>query len=113
MNRTYQLLRRAWGPAPVVRDAIVMMIVLAGLASAFAIAQIARRHEVVQAGFELSKETQHLEELRTRNQALSVELATLTHPDRLRDLAQKLGMVPAQPDQIRVVKRSTKIAVNP
>ena len=104
---TYHLLRRVWGPAPKARDAIIMMVALAGLVTLLAVAQVARRHEVVRAGYELSRESQKLEVLRARNRELSVELATLTHPDRLRDLATRLGMVPAQPDQIRVVKAAS------
>jgi cell division protein FtsL len=108
--RTYQLLRRVWGPAPTARDSVVMMVVLAALVTLLAIAQVRRRHEVVRAGYELSRQTQRLEDLRARNRALSVELATLTHPDRLRQLAEKLGMVPAQPDQIRVVQATGQLA---
>lgn len=108
--KTYHLLRRVWGPAPTARDSIVMMVVLAALVTLLAIAQVRRRHDVVRTGYELSRQTQRLEALRARNRALSVELATLTHPDRLRQLAEKLGMVPAQPDQIRVVHTSGEIA---
>lgn len=102
--RTYRLFRRAFGPAPSTRDTIVTMIVLAALVTALAIAQVARRHDVVRAGYELSRETQRLERLREHNRALAVELATLTHPDRLRELATRMGMVPAQPTEIRVVE---------
>ena len=105
LARTYHLLRRAWGPAPGARDAIVTMVILAALITALAIAQVARRHEVIRAGYELSRETQKLERLREQNRALEVELATLTHPERLRDLATRMGMIPADPDQLRVVKR--------
>jgi cell division protein FtsL len=111
--RSYHLLRKAWGPTPRARDAIVTMIVLAVMITGLAVARVAQRHEVVRAGYELSKETRRLEELRERNRELAVELATLTHPDRLRDLATRLGMIPAQPDQIRVVKISRQVAVAP
>jgi len=104
VRRTYQLLHRAWGPAPSTRDTIITMIVLTALVTALAIAQVARRHEVVRAGFALSKATHEVDVRRARKRALEVELATLTHPDRLRQLALRLGMVPAQPDQTRVVK---------
>jgi cell division protein FtsL len=102
--RTYRLLRRALGPAPSTRDTIVTMIVLAALVTALAIAQIARRHQVVRAGYALSRESQQLERLRERRRALEVERATLTHPERLRALATRMGMVPAEPEQIRVVR---------
>jgi cell division protein FtsL len=104
MNRTYRLLRRAWGPAPSTREAVITLIVLAALVTSFAIAQVSRRHAVVRAGYELSRETQRLEALRERNRGLSVELAMLTHPERLRALATRLGMVPLEPDQLRVVR---------
>jgi cell division protein FtsL len=113
VSRTYHLLRRVWGPAAPARHAIVTMVVLAALVTLLAVAQVARRHEIVRAGYDLSRETQTLEELRARHRELSVELATLTHPERLRDLATRMGMVPAQPDQIRVVKASRQIAEAP
>lgn len=103
VRRTYQLLHRAWGPAPSTRDTIITMVVLAALVTALAIAQVARKHEVVRAGYELSKATHEVETAREQNRALNVELATLTHPERLRQLAIRLGMVPAQPTQTRVV----------
>ena len=110
LARTYHLLRRAWGPAPGARDAIITMVLLAVLITALAIAQVARRHEVIRAGYELSRETQRLERLREQRRALEVELATLTHPERLRDLATRMGMIPAQPDQLRVVPRPAEDA---
>jgi cell division protein FtsL len=104
VNRTYHLLRRAVGPAPNARDAIITMIVLAALVTAIAIAQVARRREVIRVGYELSRETQRLETLRERRQELDVERATLIQPERLRELATRLGMVPAEPTQLRVVR---------
>jgi cell division protein FtsL len=103
MNRTYQLLRRAVGPAPNARDAIITMIVLAALVTAIAIAQVARRREVIRVGYQLSRETQRLEAARERRQELEVERATLIQPDRLRELAERLGMEPVEPIQLRVV----------
>jgi cell division protein FtsL len=103
LDRTYRLLRRAWGPTPGVRDAVVVMVALASLLTLLALAHVSRRHEVIRAGYELSKATQRLEALREQRRALEVERATLTHPERLRGLATRMGMVPAQPAQIRVV----------
>lgn len=111
LSRTYHLMRRAWTPQPGSRNAIVTMIVLAALLTTLALAQVARRHEVVRVGYELSRETQRLTTLRERHRALEVELATLTHPERLRDLATRMGMVPARPDQIRVVRPSRRVAL--
>ncbi len=101
--RTYHLLRSAWAPTPGVANVIVTMVLLTSLATSVAIAQIARRHDVVRLGYQLSRETDRLQRLRERHRALGVELATLTHPERLRELATRLGMVPAPSDQIRVV----------
>ena len=102
-DRTYRLLHRAWGPAPSTRDTIITMVVLAALVTVLAIAQVARRQQVVRAGFDLSRATHELQARRAEHRALEVELATLTHPERLRALATRLGMIPAQPNQTRVV----------
>lgn len=104
-KRTYHLLRAAWTPAPGSGNVVVVMVVIAALLTALAVAQVTRRQAVVRTGYALSKETQRLERLRERNRALSVELATLTTPERLRELAVKLGMVQARPEQVREVVR--------
>lgn len=113
LARTYHLLRAAWTPAPGSGNAVLVMVLVASLITGLAIAQVSRRHEVVRAGYALSKETQKLEALRERNRALHVELATLTTPDRLRDLAEKLGMVPVRPEQVRVVRPTGPVARAP
>jgi len=110
LARTYHLLRAAWTPAPGSGHAVTVMVMLASLITGLAIAQVSRRHEVVRAGYVLSKESQRLEALRERNRALSVELATLTTPERLRELAEKLGMVPMRPEQVREVRPAGPIA---
>jgi len=112
LSRTYHLLRAAWTPAPGSGNAVVVMVVIASLITGLAVAQVSRRHEVVRAGYALSRESQHLEALRERNRALSVELATLTTPERLRELATKLGMVPARPEQVRAVRATGPVARN-
>lgn len=113
LARTYHLLRAAWTPAPGSGNAVLVMVLVASLITGLAIAQVSRRHEVVRAGYALSKETQKLEALRERNRALHVELATLTTPDRLRELAEKLGMVPVRPEQVRVVRPTGPVARAP
>ncbi len=113
LSRTYHLLRSAWAPAPGVANAIVIMVLIASVATSLAIAHVGKRHDVVRLGYELSRETDRLERLRERHRALGVELATLTHPERLRELATRLGMVPAPADQIRVVPASRAMAAAP
>jgi cell division protein FtsL len=113
LARTYHLLRAAWTPAPGSGNAVTVMVLIASLITGLAIAQVSRRHEVVRAGYALSRESQELEQLRERNRALSVELATLTTPERLRELAVKLGMVATRPEQVREVRPTGPIARAP
>ncbi|MCA9675720.1 MAG: cell division protein FtsL [Kofleriaceae bacterium] len=103
LSRTYHLLRSAWAPTPGVGNVIITMVVLAVLATSLAVTQVSRRHDVLRLGYDLSRATDRLHKLRERNRALEVELATLTHPERLRSLATRLGMVPTPADEIRVV----------
>jgi cell division protein FtsL len=105
LSRTYHLLRSAWAPTPGVANVVVTMVLIACLVTSLAIARVAKRHDIVRLGYELSRETDRLARLRERHRALEVELATLTHPERLRELATRLGMVPAPSDQIRVIPR--------
>jgi cell division protein FtsL len=113
LARTYHLLRAAWTPAPGSGNAVLVMVMIASLITGLAIMQVSRRHEIVRTGYALSKESQRLETLREHNRALSVELATLTTPERLRELAEKLGMVPARPEQVREVRPTGPIARAP
>ena len=80
------------------------MIALAVVVCALAIVRVARQHEVLQLGYQLSHESERVSELREARRRLELEHATLTSPDRIRKLALQLGMVPVAPNKIRVVE---------
>jgi cell division protein FtsL len=103
-QRIYRLFRREYGPAPSVRAAIVAMVIAAVVITGLAIAQVARRQQVVKLGYALAKASTRLREAEEHHRRLELERATLSAPERIRALASGLGMVPTPPDQVRVVR---------
>jgi cell division protein FtsL len=99
--RLYRLLRAS--RAQPARVTVAAMVALAVVITALALLRVANRHDLVRLGYELSRETDHLERLRETNRRLELERSTLVAPDRIRTLATALGMVPVPPDQIRVI----------
>jgi cell division protein FtsL len=62
------------------------------------------RVQCVDAGYEISKATQHQRELITLQNNLKIELASLKSPDRIAKIAQKkLGLVTPTPKQMVVI----------
>jgi cell division protein FtsL len=98
----YRIFQRAGGPAAV-RGLVIAMIATACVLSALAIVRVARQHEVLQLGYQLSREADRVRELRETRRRLELEYATLTAPERIRRLASQLGMQPVAPDHIRVI----------
>lgn len=96
-------IRRPDGQAPSVRVAVLVMITIAALITSIAVVRVTRQHEVLRLGFALSKQSDHVRKLREAKRQLELELATLTAPDRIRRLAEQLGMTSVAPDRIRVV----------
>ena len=92
------------GYAPPVRIAVAGMIIAAMVASVLGIAHVARRQQVIGLGYELSRATEELSRQQEENRRLRLEKATLTNPERIRVLAQSLGMTQPGPDQIRVLR---------
>ena len=109
----YRLFRRGDGKAASVSAIVVAMIVCACALVALGVVRVARQHEVLRLGYQLSREAEHVRELREARRRLELERATLTAPDRIRKLANELGMVPVAPDRIRVVEaKHDKVAVS-
>jgi cell division protein FtsL len=98
------MFRRALSPAASVRATIVAMVLVAIVVTALGVIHVARRHEVVRLGYALAKASERLRVAEERQRRLELERATLTAPDRIRALAEGLGMVPTPPDQVRVVQ---------
>lgn len=99
----YRIFQRGDGEAPSVRTVVIALVVAASLLTTAGVIRVARQHEVLRLGFELSRRTEQLGRLHEDRRRLELELATLAAPDRIRRLATQLGMAPVSPDRIRVV----------
>ncbi len=98
------------GYAPPVRIAVAGMLIAATVVAILGIAHVARRQQVIRLGYELSKATEDLSRKQEENRRLRLEKATLTDPDRIRGLAESLGMTQPGPEQIRVLHDSSPSA---
>lgn len=71
----------------------------------FAILSVWSRARVVSLGYEISKESRHLQEVKDLNEKLKAELAMLKSPGRLEPIAQeKFGLLPPKNHQIVFLK---------
>jgi len=100
----YRIFQRADGEAPSVRPVVIALVVAAALLTAAGVIRVARQHEVLRLGFELSRRSEQVGRLQETRRRLELELATLAAPDRIRRLATQLGMTPVAPDKIRIVE---------
>jgi cell division protein FtsL len=100
----YRIFQRADGEAASVRAVVIALVVLAALLTAAGVIRVARQHEVLRLGFELSRRQDQVSRLHEARRRLELELATLSSPDRIRRLATQLGMTPVSPDRIRVIQ---------
>jgi hypothetical protein len=106
--RIYSLLRSARPAAA--RNLVIGMIAAALAIGGLAIARVARRHQLVRLGFELSEKTERLRKLADQNRALELERSMLVDPQRIRGLAAAFGMVSVPPDAIRIVSAAPREA---
>ncbi len=111
--RVYRLFKRADGQAASVRSIVIVMVALACALVALGVVRVARQHEVLRLGYDLSRRAEHLRELQEVRRRLELEHATLTAPDRVRRLATSLGMTTVAPDRIRIVDGRHKVASQP
>jgi cell division protein FtsL len=110
--RLYRLLRASADRAPKAHRGVVLLVIVFCSITALAVNRVNKRHDVMRVGYQLSKESQRLSQLREANRRLTVELAMLSAPERIRMLATQLGMLPVPPDQIRLVTVAKSAAVN-
>ena len=108
----YRIFRRGEGEAASVRPIVIAMVIVASLLTAVGVIRVRRQHEVLRQGYELSRRSEQVRQLREVRRRLELEHATLSAPDRIRRLASELGMTTVAPDKIRVVGR-TKLAMRP
>ena len=98
----YRFFQRADGSAASVRIVVIAMIALAAALTFVGIVRVTHQHEVLRLGFELSRKSETVRQLKEARRQLELEYATLTAPDRIRHLATQLGMEPVAPDRIRI-----------
>jgi len=65
--------------------------------------RIAGEHQRIRLGYELTKAQAELRDAREENRRLRLEYSVLVSPERIRPLAEALGMHKPVPSQIRVV----------
>ena len=106
----YRIFQRADGEAPSVRAVVIALVVAAALLTTAGVIRVARQHEVLRLGFELSRRQEQAGRLQEARRRLELELATLAAPDRIRRLATQLGMTPVSPDRIRVIRAAAHAA---
>ena len=98
-----RMLKRARASAPPVGALIVILIVVAVAITTAGVIRVSRQHEVLTLGYQLSRDAEHVRQLREGRRRLELERATLTAPDRIRSLATQLGMTQVAPDRIRII----------
>ena len=106
----YRMFQRADGTPPSVRTVVIALVITATLMTTIGVIRVARQHEVLRLGFELSRMSEQLGRMQEARRALELELATLTAPDRIRRLATQLGMTPVSPDKIRILSPHVRAA---
>ncbi len=89
--------------------AATLLIALAGC-MALAIGHVARRHEAIRLGYELSAARAEHRAALEENRRLALERSMLRHPDRIGRIAAGMGMRPPEPEQIRVVRSRAALA---
>jgi len=103
----YRIFKRANSGGEPVRSLVVLMIAVACALTAVGVIRVSHQHDVLRLGYQLSRKAEAVRQLREARRRLELEHATLTAPDRIRRLAQQLGMTPVAPDRIRIIdKRS-------
>jgi cell division protein FtsL len=99
----YRIFKRTDGTAPSVRSVVIALVIAAVALTGLGIARVTRQHEVLRLGYQLERQTDQVRKLNEMKRQLEVERATLTAPDRIRRLANQLGMTTVSPDRIRIL----------
>lgn len=83
---------------------IAALIVIAMIATGAGLARVRDQHAVLRLGYELARTSDHVRALRETRRQLEIERAVLASPERIRRLANGLGMEAVSPDKIRIVR---------
>ena len=97
-------------PAANKRVTVATIIIALAACMALAISHVARRHEAIRLGYELSDARAEHRAALEEHRRLSLERSMLRHPDRIARIATGMGMRPPEPEQIRVVRSRAALA---
>jgi cell division protein FtsL len=106
----YRIFRRGAGEVAALRPVIVALVIVAIALTAIGSIRVSRQHDVLRYGYELSRKSEQVGQLRETKRRLELEHAMLSAPDRIRRLATQLGMTKVEPDKIRVVDARDGVA---
>ena len=90
------------------RQRIALMAVAAIAVIAIGSRKVARHHERVRIGYELTEARRLLRSVEEDNRRLRLEVSILVSPERIKTLAAALGMRRPDPQQIRVIDEDGK-----
>lgn len=106
----YRIFRRGSGDVVALRPVIVVFVVVAIALAITGAIRVSRQHDVLRYGYELSRKSDRVGQLRETQRRLELEHAMLSAPERIRRLATQLGMTTIAPDKIRVVDARSGVA---
>lgn len=89
---------------PSMKIAVVCMIMVSAVVIALGVGHVSSRQEVIDLGYALSEARAELRELEEEDRKLRLERSVLTNPERIRKLAESLGMQKPADGQVRVVR---------
>ena len=109
----YRIFRRGSGEVAALRPVIVALVIVAIALALVGSIRVSRQHDVTRSGYELSRRSDRVSQLRETQRRLELEHAMLSTPERIRRLATQLGMTSVAPDRIRVVNTRDGVALLP
>jgi cell division protein FtsL len=100
--RWRQAAARRFTSSPTRRRLTLLCTVSVGV-TGLGLLHVAEQHQIVRLGYELSQADRELHRQEEQNRRLRLELAHLTRPERIRQLAEALGLVMPSASEFRVL----------
>ena len=85
------------------RTAIITLALFAALVAAVCVRRVHEKRKLIELGYQLTSSEREVQRLEEEHRRLRLEVSVLTNPQRLRRLAQSLGMKKPAPDDVIVV----------
>lgn len=98
------------------RGLVIVMLAVAGIVTASAVARVFTQQRIVQLGYQISSLRDERSRVLEAHRKLKVEFEQLKSAPRVIAAAEKLGMRPPEPEQIRRVKvrgSAVEVALEP